>query len=86
MKTSQYLLATLREDPSDAELASHRLMLRAGMIRMQASGLYTWLPTGLRVLKKVEKIVRESDLSPSVSVASLHGNFHVLWRQVGVSR
>ena len=59
MKTSQYLLATLREDPSDAELASHRLMLRAGMIRMQASGLYTWLPTGLRVLKKVEKIVRE---------------------------
>ncbi len=59
MKTSQYLLATLREDPSDAELASHRLMLRAGMIRMQASGLYTWLPTGLRVLKKVENIVRE---------------------------
>lgn len=59
MKTSQYLLATLREDPSDAELTSHRLMLRAGMIRMQASGLYTWLPTGLRVLKKVEKVVRE---------------------------
>jgi len=59
MKASQYLLATLREDPSDAELASHRLMLRAGMIRMQASGLYTWLPTGLRVLKKVENIVRE---------------------------
>ncbi len=59
MKTSQYLVATLREDPSDAELASHRLMLRAGMIRMQASGLYTWLPTGLRVLRKVERIVRE---------------------------
>jgi len=59
MRTSQYLLATLREDPSDAELASHRLMLRAGLIRMQASGLYTWLPTGLRVLKKVENIVRE---------------------------
>jgi len=59
MKTSQYLLATLREDPSDAELASHRLMLRAGMIRAQASGLYTWLPTGLKVLKKVENIVRE---------------------------
>ena len=59
MKTSQYLLATLREDPSDAELASHRLMLRAGMIRSQASGLYTWLPTGLRVLRKVEQIVRE---------------------------
>ncbi len=59
MKTSQYLLATLREDPSDAELASHRLMLRAGMIRAQASGLYSWLPTGLRVLRKVENIVRE---------------------------
>lgn len=59
MKTSRYLLATLREDPSDAELASHRLMLRAGMIRSQASGLYTWLPTGLRVLRKVENIVRE---------------------------
>ena len=59
MKTSQYLLATLREDPSDAELASHRLMLRAGMIRSQASGLYTWLPTGLRVLRKIENIVRQ---------------------------
>lgn len=59
MKTSQYLLATLREDPSDAELASHRLMLRAGMIRAQASGLYSWLPTGLKVLRKVEQIVRE---------------------------
>lgn len=59
MKTSQYLLATLREDPSDAELASHRLMLRAGLIRAQASGIYTWLPTGLKVLRKVEKIVRE---------------------------
>lgn len=59
MKTSQYLLATQREDPSDAELVSHKLMLRAGMIRAQASGLYTWLPTGLRVLRKVEKIVRE---------------------------
>ena len=59
MKTSQYLLATLREEPSDAELASHRLMLRAGMIRAQASGIYTWLPTGLKVLKKVENIVRE---------------------------
>jgi len=59
MKTSQYLLATLREDPSDAELASHRLMLRAGLIRAQASGLYTWLPTGLKVLRKVENIVRE---------------------------
>jgi prolyl-tRNA synthetase len=59
MRTSQYLLATQREVPSDAELVSHQLMLRAGMIRKQASGLYTWLPTGLRVLRKVEQIVRE---------------------------
>ncbi|MGX5173314.1 proline--tRNA ligase [Aliikangiella sp. IMCC44653] len=59
MRTTQYLLATLREEPSDAELISHKLMLRAGLIRKQASGLYTWLPTGLKVLRKVEQIVRE---------------------------
>ncbi|VFP79615.1 proline--tRNA ligase [Candidatus Erwinia haradaeae] len=59
MRTSQYLLATLKEKPSGAESISHQLMLRAGMIRQLASGLYTWLPTGLRVLKKVENIVRE---------------------------
>lgn len=59
MRTTQYLLATLREDPNDAELISHKLMLRAGLIRKQASGLYTWLPTGLKVLRKVEQIVRE---------------------------
>lgn len=59
MRTSQYLLATLKETPSDAETVSHQLMLRAGMIRKLASGLYTWLPTGLRVLHKVETIVRQ---------------------------
>ncbi|MBU4681797.1 proline--tRNA ligase [Cedecea davisae] len=59
MRTSQYLLSTLKETPADAEVVSHQLMLRAGMIRKLASGLYTWLPTGLRVLKKVENIVRE---------------------------
>ncbi len=59
MRTSNYLLSTLREEPSDAELISHKLMLRAGMIRKIASGMYTWLPTGLRVLRKVEAIVRE---------------------------
>ena len=59
MRTTQYLLATQREDPSDAQLISHKLMLRAGLIRGQASGLYTWLPTGLKVLRKVEQIVRE---------------------------
>lgn len=59
MRTSQYLLSTLKETPADAEVVSHQLMLRAGMIRKLASGLYTWLPTGLRVLHKVESIVRE---------------------------
>ena len=59
MRTSQYLLSTLKETPADAEVISHQLMLRAGMIRKLASGLYAWLPTGLRVLKKVENIVRE---------------------------
>ena len=59
MRTSQYLLSTLKETPADAEVISHQLMLRAGMIRKLASGLYTWLPTGVRVLKKVENIVRE---------------------------
>ena len=59
MRTSQYLLSTLKETPTDAEVVSHQLMLRAGMIRKLAAGLYTWLPTGVRVLKKVENIVRE---------------------------
>ncbi|CNF15322.1 proline--tRNA ligase [Yersinia mollaretii] len=59
MRTSQYLLSTLKETPADAEVISHQLMLRAGMIRKLASGLYTWLPTGVRVLKKVENIVRK---------------------------
>ena len=59
MRTTQYLLATLREVPADAEVISHQLMLRAGMIRRLASGLYTWLPTGLKVLRKVESIIRE---------------------------
>ncbi|PSW06997.1 proline--tRNA ligase [Photobacterium rosenbergii] len=59
MRTSNYLLSTLKETPNDAEVVSHQLMLRAGMIRKLASGLYTWLPTGLRVLRKVENIVRE---------------------------
>lgn len=59
MRVSKLLLATLKESPSDAEVISHKLMLRAGMIRKLASGLYTWLPLGLRVLRKVENIVRE---------------------------
>ena len=59
MRTSQFLLSTLKETPSDAVVISHQLMLRAGMIRKLASGLYTWLPLGLRVLRKVEAVVRE---------------------------
>ncbi|WP_286232501.1 proline--tRNA ligase [Thalassotalea sediminis] len=59
MRTSQYLLSTLKETPAHAEVISHQLMLRAGLVRNIASGLYTWLPTGLRVLRKVENIVRE---------------------------
>ena len=59
MRTSQYLISTLKETPSDATVISHQLMLRAGMIRKIASGLYTWLPMGLRVLRKVEAVVRE---------------------------
>ncbi|AWX14686.1 proline--tRNA ligase [Mergibacter septicus] len=59
MRTSKYLLSTLKETPNDAEITSIQLMLRAGMVRKVAAGLYTWLPTGLRVLQKVEKVVRE---------------------------
>jgi len=59
MRTSRFLIATLKETPSDAEVISHQLMLRAGLIRKLAAGLYTWLPLGLRVLRKVEAIVRE---------------------------
>lgn len=59
MRTSQFPLQTVKETPSEAEVASHQLMLRAGMIRKLASGLYTWLPLGLRVLRKVEGIVRD---------------------------
>lgn len=59
MRTSQTLISTLKETPADAEIISHRLMLRAGLIKKLASGLYTWMPMGLRVLRKVERIVRE---------------------------
>jgi prolyl-tRNA synthetase len=59
MRASQYYLATLKEAPQEAELASHKLMIRAGLIRKLSSGLYSWMPLGLRVLRKVESIVRE---------------------------
>ncbi len=59
MRASQFFIATLKEAPSDAEVVSHKLMLRAGMIKRLAAGIYTWMPVGLRVVRKVERIVRE---------------------------
>src|SRR5512139_1806392 len=59
MRVSQFFISTLKEAPSDAEIVSHRLMLRAGLIRRLAGGIYTWMPLGLRVVRKVEAIVRE---------------------------
>ena len=84
MRTSQMLIPTLRDDPGEAETVSHRLMLRAGMIRKVAAGVYTYLPLGLRVLRKVEAIVREEMnragaqelLMPIASPAEL-------WRETG---
>lgn len=84
MKTSQLLIPTLREDPGEAETVSHRLMLRAGLIRKVAAGIYTYLPLGLRVLRKVEQIIREEMnqagaqevLMPMASPAEL-------WRETG---
>ncbi len=84
MRLSQFHIATVREVPSDAEIPSHQLMLRAGMIRKLASGLYTWSPLGLRVLKRVEAVVREEMqrvgaiemLMPSVQPAEL-------WQETG---
>ena len=62
MRMSEFFLPTLREDPSEAQIVSHRFMLRAGMIRQSSAGIYSWLPLGLRVLKKVEAIVREEQV------------------------
>ena len=59
MRLSRYFLPILRDDPKEAEIVSHRLMLRAGMIRQEAAGSYSWLPLGLRVLRRIEQIVRE---------------------------
>ena len=59
MRSTQFLIATQKETPADAEVISHQLMLRAGLIRKLAAGLYTWLPLGLRVLRRVENTIRE---------------------------
>src|SRR5712664_1805572 len=84
MRLSEYFLPVLRENPNEAQIVSHRLMLRAGMIRQSSAGIYSWLPLGLRVLRKVERIVREEQdragaqeiLMPTVQPAEL-------WRESG---
>jgi prolyl-tRNA synthetase len=84
MRLSHYFLPILRETPKEAEIVSHRLMLRAGMLRQEASGIYAWLPLGFRVLKKIERIVREEQdragaielLMPTLQLADL-------WRESG---
>jgi prolyl-tRNA synthetase len=84
MRLSHYFLPILRETPKEAEIVSHRLMLRAGMLRQEASGIYAWLPLGFRVLKKIEQIVREEQdragaielLMPTLQLADL-------WRETG---
>src|SRR6201989_3351485 len=84
MRLSHYLLPILRETPKEAEVVSHRLMLRAGLIRQEAAGIYAWLPLGFRVLKKIEQIVREEQdragaqelLMPTLQSAEL-------WRESG---
>ena len=84
MRLSRYFLPILRETPKEAEVVSHRLMLRAGMLRQEAAGIYAWLPLGFRVLKKIEQIVREEQdragaielLMPTLQLADL-------WRESG---
>ncbi|MEC8408443.1 MAG: proline--tRNA ligase [Pseudomonadota bacterium] len=84
MRASNYLLATLKETPADAEVISHQLMLRAGMIRKLASGLYTWLPLGTRVLRKVSQIVREEmDRSGAMEVTMPVVQHAELWEGSG---
>ena len=84
MRTSRFPLQTLKDTPADAEIASHRLMLRAGLIRRLASGLYTWLPLGLRVLRKVEAIVRdEMDRAGALEVLMPAVQPAELWQESG---
>src|SRR6202171_1192041 len=84
MRASQYYLATLKEAPQEAELASHKLMLRAGLIRKLASGLYSWMPLGLRVLRKVEAVVRE-EMNRAVALEFIAPPIQPaeLWKETG---
>ena len=84
MRLSQFHLATVKEVPADAEIASHRLMLRAGMLRKHAAGLYTWSPLGLKVLKRVENIVRvEMNRSGALEVTMPTVQPRELWDETG---
>ena len=84
MRTSKFLLSTLKEVPAEASVVSHQLMLRAGLIRQLASGLYVWLPTGLRVLNKVENIIREEmDKSGALEINMPVVQPAELWQESG---
>ena len=84
MRASSYLIATVKETPADAEITSHQLMLRAGLTRKLASGLYTWLPLGLRVLHKVSQIIREEmDKSGALEVSMPVVQSADLWEESG---
>jgi prolyl-tRNA synthetase len=84
MRLSRYFLPTLRETPKEADIVSHRLMLRAGMIRQEAAGIYAWLPLGVRLLKKIEQIVRE-EMNRAGAIEILMPTLQPadLWRETG---
>ena len=84
MRASRFHLATLKETPVDAEIVSHQLMLRAGMIRRHAAGIYSWLPLGLRILRKVEHIIRE-EMDNAGALELLMPSFQPaeLWQESG---
>ncbi|MBV8592783.1 MAG: proline--tRNA ligase, partial [Caulobacteraceae bacterium] len=84
MRLSRYLLPLLKETPAEAQIVSHRLMLRAGMLRQEAAGIYAWLPLGLRVLDKVAAIVREEmDRAGAVELLMPTLQLADLWRESG---
>src|SRR5262245_3061936 len=84
MRVSQFFISTSREDPADAEVVSHRLMLRAGLVRRLTSGVYTWLPLGLRVVRKVEAIVREEmNASGAIELSMPAVQPAELWQESG---
>jgi len=84
MRTSQFFLSTLKEAPSDAEIVSHKLMLRAGLVKRLAGGIYTWMPIGLRVLRKVESVIRqEMDRSGAIELSMPAVQPAELWQESG---